>query len=608
VFRGRFACCPRDGTPLAAANADPLVGEILGERYYIDELLGEGGMGRVYRAQHVRMSRRFAVKVLFGDLAGDPKVVARFSREAEAASRLQHPAVIGVVDFGETPDGLLYLAMDYADGPTLGVVIDDGGPVPSERARLIAEQIADGLEHAHKKGLVHRDLKPDNVVIEQGEHGDQARVLDFGIAILKDERDEPTSRLTTDGLVVGTPHYMAPEQAMNEPIDHRIDLFALGVMIYEMLAGKLPFDGGPAEVARAHITQVPPRIHRRNPAVTPDPLLEALAFRLMAKKRDDRPESAKDVAMCLRAIANDRAAAARWLKIEDSPAAAGIRPATPVPSAAPAPGAESTTQHAREIYAQMEGRGTLPMEAPRADVYATTTQTAASKRRTGLVVALALVVVGGGTTAIVLGSRGGSSSASDEHAAAPGPIDAGAVAMVSPDATAIVASAPADAAPAPAPPDAQVAIAHVDAGAPVAVDKHHPKHPVTVATAGSGSSHAGSGSGSGSAVIAPAGSGSGSAVIAPTGSGSAAITTAGSGSASAAITPPASDGKSLRATYESVGHALDALVQRRGEDVAEPLKRRYLAIPYVDAIRDPSLRPQVQQQLAQLARDIAALK
>jgi serine/threonine-protein kinase len=591
VFRGRFACCPRDGTQLAAAHEDPLVGEILGERYAIEELLGEGGMGRVYRAHHVRMSRRFAVKVLFGDLAGDPKVVARFSREAEAASRLHHPSVIGVVDFGETPDGLLYLAMDFADGPTLGQVIDEGGPVPSARARLIAEQIADGLEHAHKKGLVHRDLKPDNVVIEQGEHGDQARVLDFGIAILKDERDEQSSRLTTDGLVVGTPHYMAPEQAMNEPIDHRIDLFALGVMLYEMLAGKLPFDGGPAEVARAHITQVPPRVHRRNPAVTTDPLLEALAFRLMAKKPDDRPENAKDVAMCLRAIGNDRGAAARWLKVDDSQSAVGIRPATPPPAVSPA--ALAAAEHAREIYAQMDGRGTLPMEAPRADVYATTTHDVPRRRR-GLYAALALLVIGGGTAAVFLASSGSSSPASDKHAAAPP--DAAAVAMVTPDATAVVV-APADAAPAPvaAPPDAQVAIAHVDAGAPVA-DKRHPKHPVQVATAGSGSSaHAGSGSGSGSAIVKPAGS------------GSAAITTSGSGSASAAVTAPPA-GQSLRASYESVGRALDALVQKRGEDVAEPLKRRYLAIPYVDAIRDPSLRPQVQQQLTQLARDIAAQK
>jgi serine/threonine-protein kinase len=597
VFRGRFACCPRDGTSLGAAVEDPLVGEILGDRYLIEELLGEGGMGRVYRAQHVRMSRRFAVKVLFGDLAGDPKIVARFSREAEAASRLHHPAVIGVVDFGETPDGLLYLAMDYAEGPTLGAVIDDGGPVPSGRARAIAEQIADGLEHAHKRGLVHRDLKPENVVIEQAEHGDQARVLDFGIAILRDAQDGQ-GRLTTDGLVVGTPHYMAPEHAMNEAIDHRIDLFALGVILYEMLAGKLPFDGGPAEVARAHITQVPPRIQRRNPAVTPDPLLEALAFRLMAKKPGDRPESAKDVAACLRAIATDRAAAARWLKVEDSPGAAGIRPATPPPALAPPPAAD--TQHAREIYAQLEARGTLPMEAPRPDVYATTTQTAVPRRR-GLIAVLALAVLGGGAVAFLV-LRGGRS----DETRAPAPPGAATVAIVPVDAAPLVI-APPDAAPiviAPAPPDAQVAIAPPDAQVVVAVpDHHHAKHPVTVAASGSGSA-AGSGSGSGSASgatpiavpVTASGSGSGS------GSGSASA----AGPASAPPPPPGTDGKSLRASYEAVGRALDALVQRRGEDAAEALKRRYLAVPYVDALRDPSLRPQVAQQLTQLAREIAA--
>src|SRR5262249_15133535 len=158
-----------------------------------------------------RMSRRFAVKVLFGDLSGDPKVVARFSREAEAASRLHHPNVVGVVDFGETPEGLLYIAMDYADGPNLGQLIDRVGPLPSERARAIAEQIAEGLAHAHKRNLVHRDLKPDNVVIEEQDGVEHARVLDFGIAVLRDEHDAGRGRLTTDGLVVGTPHYMAPE-------------------------------------------------------------------------------------------------------------------------------------------------------------------------------------------------------------------------------------------------------------------------------------------------------------------------------------------------------------------------------------------------------------
>ena len=324
VFRGRFLRCPRDGAELAPAEVDPLVGATLVDRYAIEELLGEGGMGRVYRARHVRMSRRFAVKVLFGELSGDPKVVARFSREAEAASRLQDPHVVGVVDFGETPEGLLYLAMDFADGPSLGALIDSVGPLPSARARDIAEQIAEGLDHAHKRNLVHRDLKPDNIVIERTETGDRARILDFGIAVLRDEHEAGKGRLTTDGLVVGTPHYMAPEQAMNEPIDHRIDLFALGVMVYEMVSGKQPFDGTAMEIAVANITDDPPPIAKRAPGVQFDRLLEALARKLMARSLDHRIESATAALAILDLLERDRAAASLQLGITDVAKASGI--------------------------------------------------------------------------------------------------------------------------------------------------------------------------------------------------------------------------------------------------------------------------------------------
>ncbi|HTJ44917.1 MAG TPA: protein kinase [Kofleriaceae bacterium] len=565
MFRGRFVRCPRDGAQLESAAIDPLVGSTLVERYAIEELLGEGGMGRVYRARHMRMSRRFAVKVLFGDLAGDPKVIARFSREAEAASRLGHPHVVGVVDFGETPEGLLYLAMDYADGPSLGSLIDQIGPLPSARARLIAEQIADGLDHAHKRNLVHRDLKPDNVVIERTETGDHARILDFGIAVLRDEHEATRERLTTDGLVVGTPHYMAPEQAMNEPIDHRIDLFALGVIIYEMLAGMLPFDGAPAEVARAHITRTPPRVNKRNPGVVPDPLLEALAFRLMAKRPSERPEHAKDVVMCLRAISNDRAAAAKWLRVDDSPNDPGIRPPTPQAQAA---------EQSRALYQAMEARGTLPMQASRPEVYATgaTDQIEAPPKRRGAMLAIgaAVLLVGGG--GVFLATRGGAAAPVIDAQVAivtpppPVVIDAGVVAIVEPPDAAPVVAAP------------------VDAGVKV-VTNHHVDHPRV--PQGSGSA---SGSGSGSAVHVASGSGSGS----------------GSGSTTVAVLDPVTDTASLTKRYKAVGHSIDALIAARGENVGEPLKQRYLAIPYVDALRDPSLRTSVANQLAKLAHDVAA--
>ena len=224
---------------LVVADADPLLGQILGGRYVIEALIGEGGLGRVYRARHVQITRRYAVKVPFGDVAGDDRLRRRFAQEAEAAGRLEHPNLVHVLDVGETDAGLLYLIMDFVDGQSLARSIARGPMAPAAVARLIG-QIAAGLGHAHDRGLVHRDLKPDNVLIVASDHGPVARIVDFGIAIF---RDDDASRVTTQGIVMGTPHYMAPEQATGGKLDARTDLFALGVILYELLAGVLPFEG-----------------------------------------------------------------------------------------------------------------------------------------------------------------------------------------------------------------------------------------------------------------------------------------------------------------------------------------------------------------------------
>jgi len=297
--------------------SDALIGQVLASRYLIEQRLGEGAMGTVYKARHVKVGRPFAVKVLHKRLLEDLKIAQRFEREAELAGRLRHPNVIGVVDVGETPDGFRYMVMDFAEGSDLATLLAEA-PMPPARIIHLARLLLEGLYHAHEAGLIHRDFKPENVIVERDDHDIEVpRIVDFGIAILREGGDSTsaTGRLTTNGLVLGTPHYMAPEQAVADPIDHRIDLFAMGIVIYEMLSGRLPFDGNGAEVARANLLLDPPRIAERVPYLEVDPLLEAFARRLMAKRREARPATAKAAPELLDLIERDRAAAAAALGV-----------------------------------------------------------------------------------------------------------------------------------------------------------------------------------------------------------------------------------------------------------------------------------------------------
>ena len=291
VFRSGFPRCPLDGSVLQHLTDDPLIGFVLAERYVIESLIGEGGMGRVYRARHIRMSRRFAIKVLFGDLAADGKARSRFSREAESSSRLSHPNVVSVVDFGETDEGLLYLVMEHIEGEELHRIVSKQAPFSTARALNLLRQLARGLGHAHDRGLVHRDFKTENVLITVDGEDEHARIVDFGIAVIG-EMTQPEQRLTTEGMVLGTPAYMSPEQSTGEEIDHRADLFSLGVMLYEMLSGKLPFDGSPIAMAKANLAARVPPIGERVPGLRADRRLEAIALRLMAKEPEQRFASA----------------------------------------------------------------------------------------------------------------------------------------------------------------------------------------------------------------------------------------------------------------------------------------------------------------------------
>ena len=298
-FRSTFTRCPRDGSNLVWRVDDPLIGTTFADRYVIEALVGEGAMGLVYRAHHARLSRLFALKLMFGDVAAEAAMRMRFAQEADAASRFCHPNVVSVVDFGRTERGILYLAMDYVDGETLASLIRRQGPLDENRVVSLTRQLARGLGHAHHAGLVHRDFKPANVAIAIGDDGGElARVLDFGLAISEREGDR-IGRLTEHGLVVGTPIYIAPEQARDQPVDHRADLFALGVVMYEMLTGKTPFEGSGAEIARANVQQKPPALSARNPQVRVSPELEAIVFKLLEKRAADRYQSAEELIAAL---------------------------------------------------------------------------------------------------------------------------------------------------------------------------------------------------------------------------------------------------------------------------------------------------------------------
>lgn len=324
-----------ESSPLV--DPDGLVGRVLAERYLIEERLGEGGMGSVYRAAHVKVGRTFAIKVLHPELLRNEKVVWRFEREAESAARMRHPNVVPALDVGTTEEGMRYLVMDFVDGPDLAEVMLEA-PMPPPRVIWLVRQILEGLQHAHHHGLVHRDLKPQNIIVETDADGREIpRIVDFGISILATDQEDEGSRLTTSGMVLGTPLYMAPEQAVAGEIDHRVDLFALGLIVYEMLSGALPFDGTGAQVARANLMLDPPAMSKRVPELSVDPLLEAFTRRLMARDRDLRPSTAREARELLDLIERDRKAAAAVLAVANDAAPSQILTVPRLPSVSGAP-------------------------------------------------------------------------------------------------------------------------------------------------------------------------------------------------------------------------------------------------------------------------------
>ncbi len=288
---------------------DRLVGETLDGRYYVQRKIGEGGMGVVFAVKHAVIERPLAIKVLKREVMRDAAVIQRFIQEAKAASRIGHPNIVDVTDFGKTPDGMTYSVMELVDGTTLKAVIRDAAPLPAERAVRIASQIARALGAAHGKGIVHRDLKPENVFLTEREgRPDFVKIVDFGIAKIQpvDGTPDPNARrLTRAGSVFGTPEYMSPEQASGRgDTDHRVDIYALGVILYEMLVGKVPHKGESMirTIAMQMLEPITPPT-KVNPDLRIPPALEAIVMKALEKKREDRYASMSELLAALEDIA-----------------------------------------------------------------------------------------------------------------------------------------------------------------------------------------------------------------------------------------------------------------------------------------------------------------
>jgi len=279
--------CPSDGVALEKTD-DSLIGQTLAGKYRIEERLSEGGMGTVYRGTHVLMDKTVAVKVLRPSLAADEKIVARFSREARAASKISHPHALSVTDFGESENGVVFLVMEYLDGKTLKEIIRETGPMPLPRVVEILRQVGGALDAAHGEGVVHRDLKSDNIMLLSSSGTDYAKVLDFGIAKIKEPEGEYNPGLTAPDLVIGTPQYMSPEQCSQSPdIDARSDIYSLGVILYEMLVGHVPFTGpSSTAIMLKHLQQPAPSVLDERSDVPP--VVGQVVARAMEKRPEDR--------------------------------------------------------------------------------------------------------------------------------------------------------------------------------------------------------------------------------------------------------------------------------------------------------------------------------
>ncbi|KAB2891476.1 MAG: serine/threonine protein kinase, partial [Kofleriaceae bacterium] len=277
-----------------------MIGAILDGTYRVVRLIGEGATGEVYLVEHIHIGRHEAIKVLRPELAADARLASRFRREARAINRLRHPNIIGIYDFGRLPDGRLYLTMEHANGETLDVVLRRTGRLDVVRSLYVLHQLASAIDHAHSHGVVHRDLKPHNLVlVEDKQKNDVIKILDFGLAKVLNpggERDE----LTLRGEIFGTAEYMAPERLGGGPDDPRSDLYAIGCIAFELLTGKPPFTGPRALVMASHMQTPPPALGRAFPGIPG--ILDLIVQQLLVKEPAQRMQSGKQLVSALEQV------------------------------------------------------------------------------------------------------------------------------------------------------------------------------------------------------------------------------------------------------------------------------------------------------------------
>ncbi len=289
-----MAPTPTQHTDTEAPDSSEMIGREVAGRYRIISKLGEGGMGAVYRAEQMSLKRKVALKVLKPEISASPGLVRRFNAEAELAAKLNHPNTVTLYDFGQDSEGALFIAMEFISGKSLRELLIREGALPTARIAAIGAQISSSLSDAHATGIVHRDLKPDNVMLStRAKKSDAVTVVDFGIAKLREEEGKIDAQpMTRAGDMLGTPQYMAPEQIRGDKVDARTDVYALGVILYEMATARLPFDGHTVmALLSKHLTEAPIPPHERRPDLDINPALEALIMSCLAKSPDHRPPS-----------------------------------------------------------------------------------------------------------------------------------------------------------------------------------------------------------------------------------------------------------------------------------------------------------------------------
>ncbi|WP_428263474.1 serine/threonine-protein kinase [Haliangium sp.] len=348
--------CPADGTPLVHPNAgSDRIGEVIGDRFRIMRKIGEGGIGEVFEAEHVYIHKRVALKLLRSHVPSRSEAAQRLHREARATSAIGHPNIVGIEDFGTAEDGQVFLAMEWLVGEPLDARLSRG-PLSLPDAVAIVREVCRGLDAAHRAGVIHRDLKPENIFLARVPEGEQAKILDFGLAKL--QSGDP--KLTRTGTFVGTPYYIAPEQATGNPVDARADIYAVGVMLYELATGELPFTADTAMgVIHQHITEAPEPPRERAPGRRIPAALEAVVLRCMAKSPGDRYPSVEALAEALDQIILGSADTVAMSPLEG--AGADVPDADPA-STAPLPTSVVVHPSAHDSRAKAGAAGPAPAE------------------------------------------------------------------------------------------------------------------------------------------------------------------------------------------------------------------------------------------------------